>query len=67
MNLNQIDLELGSFDDVGEDNRKNSVREGIAAPASIMILNRNIETQFQKEGGIQIDRRPYPMRNNTPM
>ena len=52
--LNKLDLELGSFGDVGEATiRKNSVREGIAAPASI-FLNKNSENT-QKEGGIMID------------
>jgi hypothetical protein len=64
--INQIDLELGSFEDIWENTRKNTVREGIAVPASMMIINRNMETT-QKEGGIKIMRKAYPQRNNTPI
>ena len=62
--LDKIDLEFGKTDNTSEKFEKiNTVRQGIAQPASIVVLN---ESTCQKEGGFEPVRH-YPMRNNTPM
>ena len=63
--VNDIDLEICEGVSERLPHHKNTVREGIAEPGSMKILN---SSHLQQEGGILIEKsRGYPARVNTPM